>query len=138
MLKVPFRYCFASFLLFALVAIPGLVLLLGSTVEFCSTISENRSGDPIMTQIFCVVVGVLGIFMMLLGVRKWGCWKYLYVFLSIPISLGMIILLCPSGNKFTPVVITGVLCCMVLRCVQNHGRMKPHENEFSRRVRTHD
>ena len=103
--------------LFLFFAIPGFLLSFGAAIEFCSPIKEGKGG--ITTQLVCALTCVIGSFMMLLGVGKWGAWRYLYVFLSIPVMLCVIILIIPPGDKFVPAIIVGIVYYVILRLVRS-------------------
>jgi hypothetical protein len=51
----------------------------------------------------------IGLFMMLYGAGEWRRWAYLWVFLSIPISLCLLHLIPGAGNdKGSPVIVSAV------------------------------
>src|SRR6266516_1235314 len=94
----------ARFVLFGVV---GFLVLLGSTVEFGSRVFEN---DPHTTNPFLSLPMVfIGALMMLFGAGQWRRWAYLWVFLSIPISLWFLLLLPASASgKAVPAIVAGV------------------------------
>lgn len=103
--------------LFLFFAIPGFLLSLGAAIGFCSPIKEGEGGTA--TQLACALICIIGSFMMLLGTGKWGAWRYLYVFLSIPVMLCVLILIIPPGDKFAPAIIVGIVYYVILRLVRN-------------------
>ncbi|MFA5044003.1 MAG: hypothetical protein WC381_01930 [Kiritimatiellia bacterium] len=93
--------------LFVVCAIPGLLFLLVSTLELfayfdpMTPVSQNVP-NPVVS--IAVLVG--SSFLMLIGVGKWRQWRYLLVFLAIPIFMGVSFLI-PFKDKFSPVLFIG-------------------------------
>jgi hypothetical protein len=69
---------------FLFAAIPGLFLFLVFTGKFFVDISEP--GSTFILQIWSSLAVVAGIIMMLYGTGLWGQWRYIFVFISIPLS----------------------------------------------------
>jgi hypothetical protein len=83
------------------------VLLFGSAHLISRFISE---GDHFaISPFFSVPVVLAGTAMMLYGTGEWGHWGYALVFLSIPVSLLLLVLI-PGlgGDKVLPALIAGV------------------------------
>src|SRR5262245_22946401 len=88
--------------LFIFCAIPGLLLLLVfSTALFGHYYDPNfNAPNPVLSGGLAAV----GAAMMLIGAGKWGKWRYILVFLSIPLSLFGYVLLDThaAGGKLAP------------------------------------
>ena len=77
----------ARFVLFGLL---GFWVMLGFTVAFASRVSGH---DPhLISPFLSLPLALVGAVMMLYGVGEWGRWAYLWVFLSMPISLWLLLL----------------------------------------------
>src|SRR6266487_2727125 len=72
----------ARFVLFGLI---GFWVMLGFTVAFALRVFDHDQHT--VSSFLSLPLAVVGAVMMLYGVGEWGRWAYLWVFLSIPISL---------------------------------------------------
>jgi peptidoglycan/LPS O-acetylase OafA/YrhL len=72
--------------LFLLCAVPGLILLLYSSLALIFIFFDPSVGVYINPFLYAGGV-IFGLILILIGVGKWGQWRYSLVFLSIPVSL---------------------------------------------------
>ena len=104
--------------LFLVTAIPGLALLLFGSLDLFANYFDQRAanGKPLVS----FLIAIIGMFLMLLGVGEWGKWRYLIVFLAIPLSLLAVVSLSPSWleGKFLPAIIVGGMTFLVLYVVR--------------------
>jgi hypothetical protein len=111
-----------SGVLFVFCAIPGLFLfLVFSTAMFGKFYDQNfNAPNPILSG----VVATLGMAVMLIGVGRFKQWKYLFVFLSIPISLFGYILLDThaAGGKLAPGIAVASIAFLTLYLVRRSYR----------------
>ena len=111
-----------SGVLFLFCAIPGLFLfLVFSTALFGSFFDQNfKDPNPILSG----VLAASGMLLMLIGVGRLRQWRYLLVFLSIPVSLFGYILLDPhaAGGKLAPGFATAFVAFFTLYLVRRSYR----------------
>lgn len=77
---------------FIIFAIPGLILYLICILALIVEIEEK--GFTNINPILSGFLALLGILSMLYGAGKWKQWRYIWIFISIPLS----ILLCEISN----------------------------------------
>lgn len=94
------------FILFGCV---GLYLMLFGSIAFILLVFEHGPHLISPFLFLSLPLAFIGAVMILYGVGEWGHWAYLWVFLSIPISL-FLLLLIPGGgdDKGLPVVVAAV------------------------------
>jgi len=94
----------ARFVLFGFV---GFWIMLIFSIEFIVGVFDHA--QQVMNPVLSLPFALVGALMMLHGVGEWGRWGYLLVFLSIPISLGLLMLLPGAGNsKELPVLVAAI------------------------------
>jgi hypothetical protein len=92
---------------FVLFGFVGFLVMLYSSVSLMLTVFERQS--EIFSPFLSAPLTVVGALMMVYGVGEWKRWAYVWVFLSIPISLFLLILIPGAGNdKGLPVVVAAV------------------------------
>jgi hypothetical protein len=119
--------------LFISCAIPGLLLFLVFSFAIFGRFFDLAGNYPSVS----VSLGIVAVSMvlMLIGVGKWGEWRYLFVFLSIPLSLFGYILLDGGGvgGKLMPGIIVGAFAFWVLHMVRNkptdHSERDLHQKD---------
>ena len=114
-------------LLFFLAGIPGLLLLFVSSVGLFGAYYDPNAHQS--SPVICGLVGimVLGSLLILVGVGKWRRWRYLVVFLAMPLVLFTEILLFPClpsflTGKFMPVLFMGSASFLVFHLVRHSYR----------------
>jgi len=104
----------ARFVLFGFI---GFWVMLGFTVEFALRVFEH--GSHCISRFLSLPLALVGAVMMLYGVGEWGRWAYLWVFLSIPISLCLLMLEPVAGNsKEFPVIVPALAAFFTYACVK--------------------
>jgi hypothetical protein len=109
----------------------GLYVMLFNSVAFIARVFGNDS--QLISPFLSLPLAFLGAVMMLYGVGEWGHWAYLWIFLSIPISL-FLLLVIPGGDsdKGLPVVVAAVATYAGVRAHYARGvRAKRHENDIA-------
>jgi hypothetical protein len=108
----------SKLVLFIITAIPGLALLLFGSLDLIANYFDQRAahGNPLVS----CFIAIIGMLLMLLGVGEWGKWRYLVVFLAIPLSLLAVVSLSPSwlGGKVLPAIFIGGMTFLVLYVVR--------------------
>ncbi len=106
-------------LLFIVCAIPGLVLILVATLMLEAyfdpqTIHLTNNWHPAVS----ISVLAAGLLLVLVGVGKWKQWRYLFVFLAIPVSMwiGFLIPFGGGGKLLFPAFV-GLMVFIVYRVV---------------------
>ena len=111
-----------SGVLFVFCAISGLFLfLVFSTAIFGRFYDQNfNAPNPILSG----VLAASGMLLMLIGVGRFKQWRYLFVFLSIPISLFGYILLDThaAGGKLAPGIVVASIAFLTLYLVRRSYR----------------
>lgn len=105
-------------IMFVLVAIPGMMLLLFASLDLFANYYDKQV--PHGNIAISCLLGILGLFLILIGVGEWGKWRYLAVFLTVPLSLLTYISLNLSflDGKFAPVIFVGCVSFVVLHLVR--------------------
>jgi hypothetical protein len=70
---------------FVLFGVGGFWLMILAWVHFLDHFTNHRVGS--LWQLVFLPMGFIGAVLMLYGVGEWGRWAYLWVFLSIPLSM---------------------------------------------------
>jgi hypothetical protein len=92
---------------FVLFGCLGLYVVFVFTVAFVAQVFYQDRDS--ITPFLSLPLAFVGLFMMLYGVGEWRRWAYLWVFLSMPISLCLFLLIPGAGNdKGSPVIIAAV------------------------------
>jgi len=91
---------------FVLFGFIGFWVMLGFSVVFALRVFEHDQHT--VSPFLSVPLSFIGALMMLYGVGEWRRWAYLWVFLSIPISLCLLALVPGTGGKELPVVVAAV------------------------------
>jgi len=92
---------------FVLFGFVGLWVMLAFTVAFALRVFDYE--QHIVSPFLSLPLALVGALMILYGVGEWGRWAYLWVFLAIPISLCLLLLVPGTGNsKELPVVVAAV------------------------------
>ena len=85
----------------------GFYVLLFGSVAFIGRVVERT--QEFVSPFLSLSLAGLGALMMLYGVGEWGRWAYVLVFLSIPVSLFLLLLIPGSGSsKMLPVIVAAV------------------------------
>ena len=119
----------ARFVLFGFV---GFWVMLFFTVAFAVRVFEHDK--QFISPFLSVPLALSGALMMLYGVGEWGHWAYLWVFLSIPFSLCLLMLVPGAGNsKGLPEIVAAVAAVLTYSGVRVYytrgGRKESHEND---------
>ena len=97
---------------FWLFGVVGIGLMILPYIIFMEAVSMDRSKIPF----HLLPLTIVGTLMWLYGVGRWGHWAYLWVFLSIPISLSMIWLM-PGLNGKGSILLVPVPAIIILAAV---------------------
>lgn len=120
-------------IVFVVCALPGLYFfLVGSAGLFGALVDGwERSPNPLLS------VGKMsgGILFMLLGVDKWGQWRYVLVLLAIPLVLFGSMLVFPTGNKASPGILVGLVAFLTLFLVRRSSRQSEDSRTREREKR---
>ena len=82
----------------------GFVVMFFAFVVLIDRVTSIHHEKGYAVPIGLIVVCGLGAVMMLFGVGEWGRWGYLFVFLSIPVSL-LLLFLMPHAGKDVGVIV---------------------------------
>jgi hypothetical protein len=82
----------------------GLVVMFVAFVTLIDRLTSIDHEKGFVASLGLIVVCGLGAVMMLFGVGEWGRWGYLFVFLSIPVSL-LLLFLMPHAGKDVGVIV---------------------------------
>jgi hypothetical protein len=88
---------------FILFGVFGFVVMFVAFIALLERLTSIRPIKGFLLPLGMIVVSGLGALMMLLGVGEWGRWGYLFVFLSMPVSL-LLLFLMPHAGKDVRVV----------------------------------
>jgi hypothetical protein len=115
-------------LMFVFLALPGLfIFLFSSTFFFVYLLGIDRNPNRIPSPMITIPLTGGAMILMLIGVGKWREWRYLAVFVAIPISW---ILTAICGNIIILLLIPLVISFS--RHIQKHyDVLKKSENEIS-------
>ena len=82
----------------------GFIVMFFAFMELIDRLTSIHHEKGFVVPIGLIVVCGLGAVMMLFGVGEWGRWGYLFVFLSIPVSL-LLLFLMPHAGKDVGVIV---------------------------------
>ena len=82
----------------------GFIVMFFAFMELIDRLPSIHHEKGFVVPIGLIVVCGLGAVMMLFGVGEWGRWGYLFVFLSIPVSL-LLLFLMPHAGKDVGVIV---------------------------------
>jgi hypothetical protein len=85
----------------------GFVVMFFAFVALVDRVTSVQHEKGYLIPLGLIAVCGLGAVMMLFGVGEWGRWGYLFVFLSIPVSL-LFVFLMPHAGKDVAVVVPTV------------------------------
>src|SRR3989442_111727 len=104
------------FILFVFV---GFWVMLYSTAALMARLDERD--QHFISPFLSMPLIVIGALLMLYGVGEWRRWAYLWVFLSIPASLCLMVLILPwTGSKVLPVIVIAAAAFAI------HARLRAH------------
>lgn len=117
----------ARFVLFGVV---GLLVMTLSLFVFVIQLFEGVHHIP--SFVLSLPLSVVGGLMILYGVGEWGRWAYIWVFLSIPISLGLVALLASrvsavNHNAGLPLIFVAVVAFLT------YGEVRAYYNRRTRK-----
>ncbi len=112
-------------LLFVLCGIPGVFMFIFSSIFLIATIVDPQSKGPKNTVVL-VGIGLIGIFMTLLGVGKLNQWVYSLVFVAIPLSFWLYALINPKviGGTLGLILFIGLASYLTFYGVQRYYRYR--------------
>jgi hypothetical protein len=84
----------------------GFVVMIFAFVTLVEQLTSVHHANGYLTPLGLIAVSGLGAVMMLFGVGEWGRWGYLFVFLSLPVSLFLLFLLPHAGKDAGAIVPT--------------------------------
>jgi len=84
----------------------GFVVMIFAFVMLVDQLTPVHHADGYLAPLGLIEVSGLGAVMMLFGVGEWGRWGYLFVFLSFPVSLLLLLLLPHAGKDAGAIVPT--------------------------------
>ena len=115
---------------FVLFGIGGFWAMLGFTIAFALRLMEHD--QHMISPWLSLPLACVGALMMLYGVGEWGRWAYLWVFLSIPISLCLLLLIPGTGSsKELPVIVAAAAAFVsygAVRAYYGRPREEAHEH----------
>ena len=102
-------------------------LLFGSVILIARVMGYAKE---FMSPLLSLPLAGVGALMMLYGVGEWRRWAYLLVFLSIPFSLILLLLLTPDGStdKMSPVIGAAVAAFTTYAGVRAYYARRPRED----------
>jgi hypothetical protein len=83
---------------FVLFGLGGFFLLIFFSIQFMAGVLPHGSHLLAISSLLALPIALSGALMMLFGVGEWGRWAYLWVILSIPITLLVVSTILP-GDK---------------------------------------
>lgn len=83
---------------FVLFGLGGLWLLTIFSFEFIAGVRRQPNTASFISPLLALPIALVGALMMLFAVGGWGQWAYLWVILSIPITL-LLVTTCPAGRQ---------------------------------------
>jgi len=89
---------------FVTLGVFGFTVMFFAFIELIDRLTSIHHEKGFVVPIGLIVVCGLGAVMMLFGVGEWGRWGYLFVFLSIPVSL-LLLFLMPHAGKDVGVIV---------------------------------
>jgi len=114
---------------FVLFGVLGFLVMFGAWVMLLDRLTSIRHENGEMSPLLLVPLFLVGAVMMLFGVGEWGRWGYLLVFLSIPVSLGLLFLV-PAGGKDVGVIVPTLAAAGTYVVVRRYyGRRKSRKAE---------
>lgn len=75
-------------------------------IDFAEAMAKRVS---LVSPFLSLPLAFTGALMMLFGAGEWGRWAYLWVFLSIPAGLGLLIMVLNAGKELGALLVTGPL-----------------------------
>lgn len=104
---------------FVLFGCAGFVVLFIGSVEFIVWATSRR--DQSIGPFASLALAAAGSLMMLYGTGEWGRWAYLLVFLAIPVSFLVVVLLPGAGgDKMSPALVVGASAFAIYAVVRAH------------------
>jgi hypothetical protein len=83
---------------FVLFGVLGFLIMMEAWEVLMERLTWGRHDDVALNPFLLIPLSLAGAAMMLFGVGEWGRWWYLLVFLSIPLSLSLLLLIPTAGN----------------------------------------
>ena len=83
---------------FVLFGVLGFLIMMEAWEVLMERLAWGRHDDVALNPFLLILLSLAGAAMMLFGVGEWGRWWYLLVFLSIPLSLSLLLLIPTAGN----------------------------------------
>jgi hypothetical protein len=99
--------------LFVFFAVPGVLMFTFSWILLLASIFkvDKNLPHPIKMGLFCIV----GMIFMLVGLGKWGQWRYFLVFLSMPIVFCLsALLIIPLSDGKESILLLALFACPIL------------------------
>jgi hypothetical protein len=106
MTKTPLFIAVWTAFRFIVFGIFGFIVMFVAFVALVDRVSSVQHEKGYFIPLGLIAVCGLGAVMMLFGVGEWGRWGYLFVFLSIPVSLLFLFLIPHAGKEVAVVVPT--------------------------------
>ncbi len=105
---------------FIVFGVGGFGLMLGFTFAFSLWVSGHEPN--LLSPFLSFPLALAGTLMTLYGTGEWGRWAYLWVFLSIPVSLCLLEVVPDlwSFGKLSPAIIAVMAASLSLLVVRNH------------------
>ena len=131
------RSVLAVALRFTCCAIPGLVILFVCSFQLFVRYYDPAASDVNVHPLLLGTGVLVGGLLMLIGVGRWKQWAYLLVFVAIPLSLYLYIMIDPKGRggSLSLAAFVGICAFLTLQGVRAFYRWwnKPIRNEGRRR-----
>lgn len=110
--------------MFLFCALPGLLLMVFCFMNLLPVFYNDNAGH--INPLAASIGFVSGLILMLVGIGKWREWRYILVFLTVPLSFfGYIVFDSKAkGGKLGPVIFTIAAVCLVHYIVRKSYRTK--------------
>ena len=112
---------------FLMFGVFGFVVMFVAFVALIGRLTSINHEKGLVASLGLIVVCGLGAVMMLFGVGEWGRWGYLFVFLSIPVSLLLLFLMPHTGKEIGVIVPTLALVGTYIAVRVFYARRKRRE-----------
>lgn len=98
---------------FILFGVGGFLLMLLCGLMLLTYVLEPENRPHVLSPFLSLPLVLLGSLLMLLGSGGWGRWRYLWVFLSIPLSLSLLLVLPSSWDTKDAAVLLPALAAAI-------------------------
>jgi hypothetical protein len=113
---------------FALFGVLGFWIMMEAWDMLLEQLTSVRPDNVGMNPLLLISLALTGAAMMLFGVGEWGRWWYLLVFLSIPVSLGLLFLIPTAGKNVGAIVVPALAAVGTYAAVRRRYAYRKNKN----------